>query len=342
MLKHMRNQNTNADQQGIVSIVVTIILMLVITLIVLSFAKISRREQRNALDRQLSTQAFYAAESGVNDAKKVIESWASTNDARLPINYMNTCDQFATAAGAGITLSAPLFAGSAASYTCLFVDATPPEFEYTRTDAQVIFPFNPVGGGNQTIKISWDDGDPGTNYSAANCPGLSPGNNPVSSATCAAPLLRIEIANLASSITKVIFAYPGASDSSPTFGAGLATGSGVTGLCGSGATPKECSVTINSVPAGSYVRVKSIYRSVALTIQANSGAELIGGQVIIDSTGKAADVVRRIQVRIPYGGTLSNPPAYSVQGTDKVCKKFSIDGTGATDDGPCSIGPFPD
>ena len=57
------------SESGIVSLMMTLVIMLVISLIVIGIAQLSRREQRQALDNQLSTQAFYAAESGVNDAQ---------------------------------------------------------------------------------------------------------------------------------------------------------------------------------------------------------------------------------------------------------------------------------
>ena len=75
--------------------------MIVMSLIVLGFAQISRRNQRESLDRQLSTQAFYAAESGVNDARELITTAAQNNQAipakktglflsvRLPLNGLN-------------------------------------------------------------------------------------------------------------------------------------------------------------------------------------------------------------------------------------------------------------
>ena len=59
-------------ERGVVSIMVSIVLMAVMTLIVLGFSEIARRDQRQTLDRQLSNQAFYAAEIGVNDAQQAI------------------------------------------------------------------------------------------------------------------------------------------------------------------------------------------------------------------------------------------------------------------------------
>ena len=62
------------DDKGLVSFMITIIMMLVITLIVIGFTQVSNRNRRESLDRQLSTQAFYAAESGVNEALKVLRT----------------------------------------------------------------------------------------------------------------------------------------------------------------------------------------------------------------------------------------------------------------------------
>ena len=61
-----KQQAIARNQDGLVSIIIVVILMIVISIIVLSFAKVVRNEQRQTLDRQLSTQAYYAAESGVN------------------------------------------------------------------------------------------------------------------------------------------------------------------------------------------------------------------------------------------------------------------------------------
>lgn len=69
----------NQDQSGVASIVITIVMTLVIALIITGFAAISRREQRQALDAHLSTQALYAAESVINKTLADIDS-ASSSD----------------------------------------------------------------------------------------------------------------------------------------------------------------------------------------------------------------------------------------------------------------------
>jgi Tfp pilus assembly protein PilX len=75
---HIRIRNIRHAEQGLVSIVVTMIFLIVLSLIVVGFAQVARREQRESLDRQLSSQAFYAAESGINIAKSAISDSSGT------------------------------------------------------------------------------------------------------------------------------------------------------------------------------------------------------------------------------------------------------------------------
>lgn len=356
MHKHMRNhrlQSTKKNQRGIVSIVITIVLMLVLTLIVLAFAKASRREERNALERQLSTQAFYAAETGINDARTVLERWLANptpaNQANLNSDYMTSCTGFAVAAGAPVALDpATLTPGSAASYTCLFVDPSPSSIVYTKSDEQHVLPVrNKDGTAINTIEIYWDDDSGGNTFGG--CP-TPPNDNPTSfnvpplTNNCDAPILRVEIVDAGNlTASKVVFVYP-ATSGAALINYGLATTGAVRqGNC-SGGGPNRCRMVINGLGASEYyMRVKGIYGPAALTITANSGvAELVGAQALIDATGKAIDVERRIQVRVQANNLTGNIPLYGLEGTDKICKKFSIDGTTAIDNGFCWSAGTPD
>jgi Tfp pilus assembly protein PilX len=77
------------DQEGMVSIIVTMIIMVLLGLIVLGFAQLSRREQRQSLDRQLAVQAQYAAESGINQAADYVRSNPTTNWLTAMIRKQN-------------------------------------------------------------------------------------------------------------------------------------------------------------------------------------------------------------------------------------------------------------
>src|SRR3569623_1752522 len=107
------------NQEGFASLIVGIIIVLVLSLLTVGFAILVRDEQRQTLDKQLSTQAFYAAESGVNDA----------------INYINA--NMSTYNGTTTCTGAPFFAANhtidavtVSSYTCLLVNMPPPNIRY--------------------------------------------------------------------------------------------------------------------------------------------------------------------------------------------------------------------
>src|SRR3954463_2749341 len=121
-------QQRQVKERGMVSILVTMLLMVVITLIVLGFAQISRRNQRQAVDRQLSTQAFYAAEAGINDARNLIKT-ALSSGATIPAKTDCT-NGSGPAAAFYSTLSPSLDTPNNVSYTCLMVDPAPKDLLY--------------------------------------------------------------------------------------------------------------------------------------------------------------------------------------------------------------------
>ena len=93
------------DQSGVVSIVISIIIMVILSLIAISFARIMRQEQQQAYERQLHTQAYYAAESAVNDVRREInqnlltrqvhglalgfEGWKLSNEPAVELTVQN-------------------------------------------------------------------------------------------------------------------------------------------------------------------------------------------------------------------------------------------------------------
>ena len=72
-------QTITKNQEGMASLVIVILIMTLLSLIVLSMTKNANREQEQSLERQLNSQAFYAAKSGINDARDYYTQHA--NDA---------------------------------------------------------------------------------------------------------------------------------------------------------------------------------------------------------------------------------------------------------------------
>ncbi len=324
-----------SDQQGMASIIVTLILIIIITLIVLGFATISRREQRQALDRQLSTQAFYAAESGINDAVSAINSGSFTQIGHYPSGQKKSCDD-----------PAGIFTGSVnssvgASYTCLLIDTTPPEAQYQITNGKAVSAdlhfggASPVNAAAQLI-IDWtSDGN-----AKANTPDGAPNFNlPDSGTWNGSALLQVQLTDLNNGYSRsalnnstfTTYLYPSNSISSIPF---KTTGS-LNGLLAQGHIYKagcsggKCEAIITFSPAAThlFLHIGAMYENADVTIRAldSSGGSMnfLGVQATIDSTGKAQDVLRRVQVHLPLQKQ-SDSSIYAVQSANGICKQLQV------------------
>lgn len=327
---------TTHNEQGIVSLIVTIILMLVISLIVISFARTSRREQSDALDRQLSTNAFYAAESGINDAKKAIAADPANLTSQA---YTTNCSGFAGAAHLTIPSDPIGSTNSNASYTCLFMDPSVPTIEHIYTTDPYSFPLAKDGNGNLgVLEFYWDGlSSGGTVPDFTGCPN-PPGTNPAAPTSwptshCSAGPLRLELTD-SSDLTKnyVYFIYPSNHADNINYKNNAdPNGSIRRADCYAGQKPHMCMFRVNLGLNNqtAYARVSSLYMGYELTVKAPGGQEFAGAQVMIDSTGKAADVQRRIQVR--YNLNDFYGPQYALQSGTATCKRYIVNGTEATD-----------
>ena len=103
-------------QQGFVSIIVTMIIIVFVTLVAVGFAFLARQNQNQNLNAQLSTQAYYAAESGVNDAVHYL-TLGSQNDTNLCNDPSSPTKNSAS--------TATLDSGGPVQYTCVLVNKSP-------------------------------------------------------------------------------------------------------------------------------------------------------------------------------------------------------------------------
>lgn len=336
-------------QGGMVSMLVTMIMMLVITLIVIGVAQVTRHNQQEALDRQLSSQAFYAAESGVNDAVKYLQA----NLNSLPAANTD-CNSFISGPA---SLNPQLSDG--VSYTCLMVNPTPPTL--TETPAAVnqttVWPLISATGDNwRSFTITWSDHSADRSNPAKNqaCPSTGQFTK-IGDWHCSYGILRLDLVN-AQTISPATVEHPELVSTyylSPLTSGGVTAadyrygGSNIIGVkCASG----SCSFTINKLNVAGppsdkyYARLTLLYEdsdvvSISGTLPSGVAGTFEGGQAVIDSTGKAQDVLRRIQVRVPLTGSAGNSPLplNALQTTSGICKHFTIvPGGSATPNSLCS------
>jgi len=310
---------------------VAITFVVIISLITTSFALLSRRESRQALDRQLSTQAFYAAESGINDA------------IQAGVASLTECDQSRNLSSA----TSDLDLSNGLSYTCVLVDNTPEtlQFSLIDTEGSKVVRVQPTSGAISKLRISWQDFEGGNTFGPASFLFPQQGNNMLNTGVLRANVIPVTDNLSRDSLinnTQTLFLYPASAASGPPLNhdyspAGSSTqGTIVDGKCNtaninpSPGLPQFCNVEITNLGASGanlfYLRLKSIYRSSNVTVQAfdsfNRPLELTGSQVAIDSTGKANDVLRRVQVRVPVN-TGYYVPEFALESSETICKLIS-------------------
>jgi Tfp pilus assembly protein PilX len=347
-------QHVGKNQIGLVSIMVTFVLMIVISLIVLGFAQLTRRNQQETLDRQLSTQAFYAAEAGVNDAQKLIND-RITNGLAVP--NKTDCQDNASGVYSSInpgSASATLNVTNKVAYTCVMINANPTSISIddVSTQASHIVPISSANGSPfDTIEFTWK-AHPLPSPLPANlfndCPSLPtrPTNQfkPFAEWTCSFGVLRFDLVptNVAGGLTRPglqaatmtsfvipLNAAPSAGGNQVNYAGGTSNSNNLIGVRCVGTS---CGLKIK-LPADAsnqyYVRLSAVYQDMSVVLQALDGTgapmKITGAQAIIDVTGKAQDVLRRIQVNVPLNSSgATNLPDYAIETSDPICKRFTV------------------
>ena len=339
--KMITQSKNRLNEEGIVSIVVTLIIMIVLTLIVTGFAQLARREQREALDRQLSAQASYAAESGINALKAALPDIEATSrkECNEPVEY--------TGSGTNPFVSTTLSDNS--SYTCLLFNELPKELIYGSVggDEAVIAPLslqkNGVEVNLDSLNISWKAKDGSTSVYNGNL-GVFPSDLIWGKSIGILRLDLIPIPNPGTDIssagldgsTQSFLLQPRASGGVQSLEGPLITNGSVIGVAcsNSGCSLKITGLTLKKY----YLRMRSIYTTSSVTLNSvpipgASPLEEIGftkSQIEIDSTGKATDVLKRIKVRIEYPDSINpiksgpNFPEYVFSSNDNLCKRLSL------------------
>lgn len=361
--QYMRQQGSD-KQSGMVSMVVTMIIMVMLSLIVLGFAKVSRRELRQGLDRQLISQATYASESGINDAQEYLKTAAPKSGSDT------TCNKYADTPTGLYKGRSENLDGSTVVSCVLVTDKTKDLlYDSVGTNEQVVFPLQSDTAAINAVGISWDDNSANPTYDNSTCPpsvatGANAADNELYRAIdwhCPAGALRVDIvsgadltrAGMLSSVQSFLL-YPTSNSAVTT--QTMAYGQQFWTKCSATATPRKCNA-IMKLPATStggtlyYVRIKPIYRSAYISVRASTDAatftpvDLRGTQAMIDSTGRANDVVKRLVARVPIcpGGVAcgKQPAGYALQSSETICKLYSVippdTVKGTSDDPNCEL-----
>ncbi len=339
----------SGDDRGMASFIVVIIMMLVITLIILGFGQVVRTNNREALDKQLSAEAYYAAESGINAASHVVRSQLNLGNAVLSKTTCNPdgagTGHYMPTATDGI-LQKNSSGAPTVSFSCLLVNPNPPSLQFTNvtTSTTAVTPINftnssGAAANGKALTFTWSAAGSGA-QNVTSCNNSSGTKLPVQTAWgCAYALLRVDILPLPSgtftsdtltAAAKTFYFEPSTTDTSQAL-ASAAIGNIVKANCT--ATVTQCVGSIQVTGSNYYVRLSSLYlTSPSVTITGTlasdgSAASFNGAQVLVDATGKAQDVLRRVEVRLPYA-SVPDAPLNALQSTATICKRFAANAGG--------------
>jgi type II secretory pathway pseudopilin PulG len=327
-LKQMKN--TSQDEKGFASIVIALILIIVLSLLTVGFAQLARREQQNALDKQLATQAYYAAESGINDAYKDVQSGLITDQPPSPTPNINTdkCIGAPLTNGSHNDITPGSGVSSGVAYSCVLVNMQPPTQVFNgvspNADQHETFSTN---GSLSSLTVYWGSAD--NNW-----------NSPAVLQLSITPLGAVDRGSLISNAFTV-YLYPSNGGGTVSYDNINPANQGqiIGGHCtGSGTYP--CSVTIQNLSGSpnesylvhiiNYYDVSNISLGNLRNTITNTQLDFKDGQIVIDSTGTARSVLKRLQVYLPLTETAPLPP-YSLEGQN-LCKRFATEPTLTTPD----------
>jgi Tfp pilus assembly protein PilX len=361
-------RNILDNQDGFAAIVIVLIMVLVLSLITVGFAQLMQSNQQSALSKQLSSQAYYAAESGINDAYQAYASgYYAPKTSCTGVTSSEPGSQYLTNASANSSNTSDVVNDNTnTDVTCLLMNPDPQTLQYgsinnyqptvvemqgcSESSDTAAAHCGSYGASNiSTITISWqDNGD--SNPLPTSCSSLSPQGNG-SGQWNNQNILRISLVPLSGStnpgsvsraalVGSVYTAYlcPDGTNTSGTAqtvsvspsNVGYQSGQILDSKCSS----SGCAVTLDvsnltdssGSPYSTYLLVmRSIYsNNITATISMNYQSQQLyigDAQLLVDSTGKAQNVQKRIQVRIPETGQYYFPNS-AAQG--ELCKQLEL------------------
>jgi hypothetical protein len=324
--------------------------MTVLALISIGFSQLMNREARQALDRQLSLEAFYAAESGVNDAVNYLSTPGATSwsDCKIPIS----AQPYFVDAGdiSGDKLS---------QYTCVSVNNTPKEIDYNLAQGETISVKVDLPT-LEKLHFGWENQ---TYQNGAQVMHSSSGAVPLGTllredevATDSTGILRVSIypvtagaasapdTNLAlESASRTYFLYPNGGGAGTEGSVSYASdGIYVSGHCSTTyptlpyaqATQRFCNSAVSGLSGKGttyYVKLTALYAPLGVSIEgSDSSGNALGipnTEGVIDVTGSGNDIIKRVQALRPIGNYYDYPNE-GLRSMQAVCKLFRVDMVG--------------
>lgn len=339
------------DQSGVAAIFVVFTLMTVLALISIGFSQLMNREARQALDRQLSLEAFYAAESGVNDAVNYLSNASgatSWSDCNIPGSakpyFVNTGN---------------ISGDSLSQYTCVSVDSAPKEIDYNLKQGETISVKMDLPT-LEALHFGWENQSYQNGFKVIQ---TSSGPLPLGSlpredevATDSTGILRVSIYPVTSgaasapdtnqaleNLSRTYFLYPNGGGAGTEGTVGYASnGIYVSGHCSPNyptlpyrqATQRYCNSAVNGLTGKGttyYVKLTALYAPLGVSIEGSDSTgkalNIPNAEGVIDVTGSGNDIIKRVRALRPIGNYYDYPNE-GLRSMQAACKLFRVEMVG--------------
>ena len=345
-MKH-KHQGSGLSNVGAVSMITVIFVTIILMVIVIGFIRVMISEQRQATDDDLTTRAFYAAESGVEDAKNGLSEFMLTHTG--PITNQDLEDFFGTGPDECDTFGDEYLIeeGSALEtrITCQIINTEPDDvvIDNMRPWHSVSFPLMTQDNDIASFSLEWHmPANDGLEYALKTNANLEQTSDWRAGGASYPAGMKVTLMNDTGDREDTIEAarikhlLPGSGGSntfavnSANFGLGDDNPSLVT--CDTGVEEDEyaCDVSFEGLDntAEYYVSLTPLYESTSVRMQLqNSGGEnvgVLGVQALVDVTAQAGDVFRRVESRVSLGDPATSLIPDLAVGANEICKDYAL------------------
>lgn len=354
--KIMEMPKLRHKNSGAASLITVIFVSIILSIVVVGFVRVAVNESRQSTDDDLTSRAFYAAESGLEEAKRALREFFRGNITNLNDDTCDVPSGLAPSVAAFDTELSPPDEFDT-EYTCMIIDATPPNFEASLAEGETaqieLQSENDVSF--TEVLVEWHindalpDGD-GASPNIRNSDKSLPKDNVWGTNNYPAMLRSYMFSYPDSGITRAnlanydVLAFLNPATSAESAG-GLNYNSLVPGSSGSlGVYDAECDP---SVSAGEYVcsvlyrvsggsgqrnhvlRLTSLYTGTHVRVTLGNSpvvsVPFSGQQALVDITGRAGDVFRRVETRVDISSDFGDLlPDAGIISADDICKNLSL------------------
>lgn len=314
-----------------------IIMSIILCLLSVGYLAISVKDQRQTLDKTLSFQATYAAESAINAVQTAYQNDPTilSNANCKPAENPSAPPHIVNLIGTIPTVMTNV------SISCLTWTPNPPQLTNTSVNSEPwVVPITPVNPADPvaSIKITWSlssgSGSAMTSYQQQ-LTFTTSGTPP----TSGIPTIRLAAASSSDILTTgVVFINPAPASSgggSATIGSGTSSGSIENATCST--TTLKCNMTLSLANlSGPWIdgrlSITSLNGSSNVTVVAldttGTVVPLMNAQVEVDATALSQDVIKRLVAYVSLNKTTWQPDFAA--SADYLCKNYALDANGNT------------